>query len=172
MAEIFDFLYYNKPLKNNIEHYVPFFYPLDGIYKWNRIYGKAGFYQYQCVVPMDNAHDCIKSMLYEIKQSGLGSFLAVLKTFGDKLSGGMLSFPRRGVTLALDFPNSGDNTKRLFERLDAIVCEAHGALYMAKDARMNSQVFLSGYPQVNEFIKYIDPQFSSNLWVRVNTCIG
>ncbi len=163
----FNFLYYNKSLKNNIEHYEPFFYPLDSLYKWNRIYGKSGFYQYQCVVPMDNAYDCILAMLREIKQSGLGSFLAVLKTFGDKVSGGVLSFPRRGVTLALDFPNAGDKTLELFTKLDNMLHDAGGALYMAKDARMNREMFLAGYPRINEFLKYKDPQFSSNLWRRV-----
>jgi FAD/FMN-containing dehydrogenase len=149
-------------------HYAPFFYPLDAIRNWNRAYGRAGFYQYQCVVPPAAADTAIPEMLGEIARSGLGSCLAVLKTFGDKPSPGMLSFPFEGVTLALDFPNRKARTHQLFERLDAIVSTAHGRLYPAKDGRMPASLFRAGYPALERFTKYVDPAFKSDFWRRMN----
>ena len=148
-------------------HYQPFFFPLDSIANWNRIYGGAGFYQYQCVVPHDGGVEVIERLLDAITRSGQGSFLAVLKVFGDKRSPGMLSFPRPGLTLALDFPNRGEKTLRLFESLDQSVLAAGGALYPAKDARMPATLFASGYPQLDVFREHVDPNFSSAFWRRV-----
>ena len=101
-----------------------------------------------------------------IGRSGQGSFLAVFKTFGDRRSPGLLSFPRPGATLALDFPNRGADTLKLFTELDAVVSESGGALYPAKDARMSPDLFLSGYPRLHEFTRYLDPAFSSSFWRR------
>lgn len=148
-------------------HYEKFFYPLDNIYEWNRVYGPRGFYQYQSVVPRKVGADAVQAMLAEIARSGEGSFLAVLKTFGDRPALGMLSFPQPGVTLALDFPNKGKCTLQLFERLDAIVREAGGRIYAAKDARMPRDLFESGYPRLAEFQKYRDPGISSALSRRL-----
>lgn len=120
----------------SIAHYKSFFYPLDNLLEWNRMYGPKGFFQYQSVVPREVARDAVQAMLGEIARSGDGSFLAVLKTFGNRQPLGMLSFPRPGATLTLDFPNKGGRTVRLFERLDGIVREAGGRIYLAKDARM------------------------------------
>jgi FAD/FMN-containing dehydrogenase len=106
-------------------------------------------------------------MLAAIKASGQGSFLAVLKTFGDRASRGMMSFPRPGVTLALDFPNRGAQTAALFERLDAIVRDAGGRIYAAKDARMPRDLFESGYPRLAEFLQYRDPGISSAMSRRL-----
>jgi len=106
-------------------------------------------------------------MLQAIARSGEGSFLAVLKTFGSRSSPGLLSFARPGTTLALDFPNRGERTARLFERLDAIVREAGGALYPAKDARMPRALFEAGYPRLNEFLQWRDPGMSSALSRRL-----
>ena len=106
-------------------------------------------------------------MLKEIANSGDGSFLAVLKTFGNRRSVGMLSFPQPGVTLALDFPNKGERTLKLFERLDAVVREAGGRIYPAKDARMPRDLFESGYPRLGEFMNYRDPGISSALSRRL-----
>jgi hypothetical protein len=106
-------------------------------------------------------------MLREIARSGEGSFLAVLKTFGDRAAPGMLSFARPGVTLALDFPNRGARTERLFQRLDAIVHEARGRLYLAKDARMPRDLFEMGYPQLAAFRRYRDPGISSAMSRRL-----
>jgi len=99
-------------------HYAPFFYPLDAIGNWNRAYGRAGFFQYQCVVPPDAADRAIPEMLAAVARSGQGSCLAVLKTFGSKTSPGLMSFPFEGVTLALDFPNRKARTHKLFDRLE------------------------------------------------------
>lgn len=150
-----------------IAHYESYFYPLDSLLHWNRMYGPKGFYQYQSVVPRAVGFDAVKAMLREIAASGEGSFLAVLKTFGDRQAKGMLSFPRPGVTLALDFPNRGERTHRLFGRLDAIVREANGRIYAAKDARMPRDLFEAGYPGLSEFRKFRDPGISSALSRRL-----
>jgi FAD/FMN-containing dehydrogenase len=148
--------------------YEPFFYPLDRIGGWNRLYGRRGFYQYQSVVPPDAARDATKAMLQAISAAGQGSFLAVLKTFGDTPSPGMLSFPRPGTTLALDFANRGLSTLKLMARLDAIVREAGGRLYPAKDGRIPAEMFQAGYPNWQDFARHVDPGFSSSLWRRVS----
>lgn len=150
-----------------IVHYEAFSYPLDNVRDWNRLYGPRGFYQYQSVVPRSVQRDASKAMLNEITRSGEGSFLAVLKTFGDRLPRGMLSFPMPGATLALDFPNRGDRTLALFGRLDAIVREAGGRIYCAKDARMPRALFEAGYPRLAEFLPYRDPGISSAMSRRL-----
>ena len=166
----FNTLYYwRQPArrKRTVSHYRPYFYPLDGIGHWNRMYGPRGFMQHQCVLPPAHASDGVAALLKEISRSGHGSFLAVLKEFGSIPSLGMLSFPRPGTTLALDFPNTGLDVFRLLDRLDAIVAEAGGAIYPAKDARMSPAIFRSGYPRLQEFSCHIDPAFSSGLWRRL-----
>lgn len=166
----FNTTYYHKQLQREtrlIQHYEPFFYPLDGILEWNRIYGSRGFYQYQCVVPTQYGREAISELLTEIAKSGMGSFLAVLKVCGDIDSPGMLSFPLPGVSLALDFPNRGDKLQRLFTRLDSIISTANGRLYPAKDGRMPGILFRDGYLRWQEFTNYIDPHFSSSFWRRV-----
>jgi FAD/FMN-containing dehydrogenase len=171
-VKTFNALYYNRQLgrkSSSVVHYDPFFYPLDAVHHWNRIYGKRGFLQWQCVVPTDRAtgEDAIKEILREISKAGMGSFLAVLKTFGPKPSLGMMSFPRAGITVALDFPNKGPKLLKLLERLDTITREAHGSIYAAKDARMSPESFRVFYPRVEEFMKFLDPKFSSSFWRRV-----
>ena len=165
----FNWVYYKKQrqkIVKKLSDYGPFFYPLDAILQWNRLYGKQGFLQYQFVVPYED-HQIIKDILQTIAASGLSSFLAVLKTFGDLVSPGMLSFPRKGVTLALDFPIKGAATFELLEHLDEKVCEAKGVVYPGKDARLSAHNFQTHYPQWTEFSKYIDPRFSSSFWRRV-----
>ena len=151
----------------SIAHYEPFFYPLDNLLEWNRMYGPRGFFQYQSVVPRSVGRDAVQAMLGEIARAGAGSFLAVLKTFGNRQPLGMLSFPQPGVTLALDFPNNGARTLQLFDRLDAIVREAGGRIYLAKDARMPRQMFEAGYPQLQAFMQYRDPGISSAMSRRL-----
>ena len=165
----FNKVYYRQPLPAGkaLTHFVPYFYPLDAIGEWNRIYGKKGFYQYQCVLPRADAPRGVGDMLAAIAESGEGSFLAVLKTFGQMPSKGMLSFPRPGATLALDFPNRGESTAKLLARLDAIVRECGGALYPAKDARMSGDMFRLSYPGLEKFSAFVDPKFSSRFWRRV-----
>lgn len=148
-------------------HYKAFYYPLDGVYHWNRIYGPKGFFQYQSVVPMEHAREATKEMLEVIRKSGEGSFLGVLKTFADKPAAGMLSFAKRGVTLALDFPNRGASTEKLFEKLDTIVSETGGRLNPSKDARMSREMFQQGYPELKEFNKYRDDKITSDFARRV-----
>lgn len=167
---LFNQLYYRAQVRRAVRrtvHYDPFFYPLDIVGHWNRVYGRRGFMQYQCVVPYEPDHRSIRGILRRIAASGQASFLAVLKEFGDIQSPGLLSFPRPGVTLALDFANSGPRTYRLFEELDTLVRTAGGVLYPAKDARMSPADFQHFYPQWREFSRYIDPQFSSSFWRRV-----
>lgn len=167
---VFNFAYfYANALRRQPKfiHYEKFFYPLDAIQQWNKIYGKKGFYQYQSVVPREVAKEATHEMLKVIKKSGEGSFLAVLKIFGEHESGGLLSFPRAGVTLALDFPNRGTKTLKLFNELDHIVTEAQGRLYLAKDTRMPRALFESGYPRFHEFLKYRDPGMSSEMSRRL-----
>lgn len=144
--------------------YRPFFFPLDGVARWNRLYGKRGFLQYQCVVP---TRDAIRAVLAEAARLGAGSPLTVLKRFGDLASPGMLSFPRPGFTLAIDLANAADGTFRQFERLEAVAMEAGGALYPAKDARMSRETFHRSYPRLEEFSRHVDPAFSSSFWRRV-----
>ena len=165
----FNILYYNQQQRKSIKgltDYEPFFYPLDAVLEWNRLYGKKGFLQYQCVVPYQD-HVAIREILQEIAAMGSSSFLAVLKTFGEVESPGMLSFPRKGVTLALDFPIKGAGTFELLDRLDARVRDAGGAVYPCKDARLSPQNFQAYYPQWQAFAAHIDPAFSSSFWRRV-----
>ncbi len=150
-----------------LEHLLPFFYPLDGLLEWNRIYGPRGFYQYQCVVPRASEIAATGELLQAIRASGEGSFLAVLKTFGAREPTGLLSFPMAGTTLALDFPNRGARTHALFARLDAILGAAGGRIYAAKDARMSAALFRSGYPRLEEFAAYRDSAISSALSRRL-----
>jgi FAD/FMN-containing dehydrogenase len=149
------------------QHYQPFFFPLDAIGNWNRVYGRQGFYQYQCVVPQPGAEQIMNTLLHEISRSGASSFLTVLKEFGDRESPGMLSFPRPGLTLAIDFPNRGELTRRLLSSFDTIVQSAGGAIYPAKDARMPSHLFRSAYPKIQAFAAEMDPNFSSAFWRRM-----
>ena len=168
-VQAFNTIYYRwnslKGGKGSV-HFDPFFYPLDSIHNWNLIYGRSGFVQHQCVVP-NSAREALEEMLRVVKKSGLGSFLAVLKRFGDRRSPGLLSFPRPGLTLALDFPMRGDKALRLLESLDQIVLEAGGALYPAKDARMSAAMFESSFPGWRDFRRFIDPKLSSSFWRRV-----
>jgi len=166
----FNLLYWHRQrqtMRRSVGHYAPFFYPLDGIAHWNRMYGPRGFLQYQCVVPPADAADALLELLDQISASGNGSFLAVLKQFGNRSAPGLLSFPRPGTTLALDFPNDNGPVFALLDRLDAVVSAAGGAVYPAKDARMSGAHFRQYFPRHEAFIPYIDPRFSSSFWRRV-----
>jgi FAD/FMN-containing dehydrogenase len=149
-----------------------FFFPLDGIRDWNRMYGRRGFLQYQCVVPPGPARDAVREILDRVARSREGSFLAVLKNFGARRSPGLLSFPRAGTTLALDLPQRGERTFRLLDGLDAVVRDAGGAVYPAKDARMSPESFHAFFPEVEDFRAHVDPAFSSSFWRRVRGAEG
>lgn len=161
------FAWHRRKTSARTQHYDPFFYPLDSVAHWNRMYGKRGFYQYQCQLPPDTRESALEAVLAAIAAAGLGSFLSVLKTFGQRRGAGMLSFPRPGVTLALDFPNQGEKTASLFAVLDQVIAEAGGCLYPAKDARMPAALFASGYPQWQQFTAYRDPGISSDMSRRL-----
>jgi len=154
----FNFFYYHKQLagiRQNITTYDSFFYPLDAIHNWNRIYGKKGFTQYQLVIPKSNGQKGLQQILKRISQSGLGSFLAVLKLMGHDESQGMLSFPMEGYTLALDFPVS----RKLFpflDELDQMVVDLGGRIYLAKDARLSAQMLAPMYPRLDEFRQVLE----------------
>lgn len=165
----FNAMYFHlkKANRRSVQHYEAFFHPLDDVRDWNRIYGPRGFFQYQCVLPREVGQQAVQAMLKRIARSGTGSFLAVLKTFSNRQSTGMLSFPMPGVTLALDFPNRGQSTLQLLAALDAIVRECRGRLYMAKDARMPVDLFESGYPRLKEFLSLRDPGISSAMSRRL-----
>lgn len=166
---LFNQLYYRKLLghhKTSRMDYDPFFYPLDAIHHWNRLYGPAGFIQYQCVL-VNHAAEAMRELLDRIARSGQPSPLNVLKEFGGRVSPGMLSFPRKGLTLALDFPNRGEKTLALCRALDEVVLQSGGALYPAKDSRMSSAMFAASFPRLEEFRQYRDPAFSSSFWRRV-----
>lgn len=162
------YFYLNKfKIAPTTAHYQPFFYPLDGINDWNKIYGPKGFYQYQFVIPREFATEALELLLQQIARYATGSFLAVLKTFGNRTSRGMLGFPQPGVTLALDFPNLDHRTHHLMNTLDLIVKESGGKIYLAKDARMSRAVFEATYPRLNEFLKYRDQGISSDMSKRL-----
>ena len=165
----FNKLYYHRVRRkrsNAKEYFDGYFYPLDTIKQWNFIYGRRGFLQYQFVIPVE-AYETLKFILQDIVEAGSGSFLAVLKEFGGIESEGLLSFSRPGVSLALDFPNDGEKTHTLLKKLDQKVAEVGGAIYPAKDARMAPQMFRTSYPNLDEFVKFVDERFSSSFWRRV-----
>lgn len=146
---VFNELYYRRSKDVEMIDIETFFYPLDAILEWNRIYGRAGFLQYQCVLPLQTAREGMKRLLTVIARSGQASFLAVLKLFGRQE--GMLSFPMEGYTLALDFPlRSG--VLSLLTELDTIVGDYGGRIYLAKDARMEAGLMRRGYPNLPSFL--------------------
>jgi FAD/FMN-containing dehydrogenase len=135
----------------------PYFFPLDAIAGWNRIYGRRGFLQHQCVIPQARARDVLGDILERVSKRGDASFLAVLKKLGQ--GDGILSFPLPGYTLALDFPVRGDILNFLDE-IDRLVVAAGGRLYLAKDARQSRATFEAGYPALPRFQairKSLDP---------------
>lgn len=144
-----------------------FFHPLDRLEKWNRFYGPRGFYQHQCVIPSAAGAEPIRDLLRVMQRGGGASFVSVLKAFGALESPGMISFPKEGLTLALDLPNTGQPALRALDEMDRVVVAAGGRLYPAKDARMSPATFRSGYPQWETFARHVDPVFSSSFWRRV-----
>src|SRR5271168_1813842 len=166
----FNTLYYHKQIgkrRSGLTDYEPFFYPLDRILKWNRLYGKQGLLQFQCVLPFDSGTLGMTEILKAITASGLGSFLAVIKVFGDAVSPGIMSFPVPGITLALDFPIRREVSFALLDRLADITADFGGRMYPAKDACMSAAHFQQFYPQWQQFSVYVDPAFSSSFWQRV-----
>ncbi len=167
--QVFNQLFYHKQISKSMVstvHYDPFFYPLDKVHDWNKIYGKRGFFQYQFVIP-SSEKNALREIFSRIARSGMSSFLAVLKKFGDVPSPGILSFPEPGYTLALDFANMGPKTDKLFQILDRIVDDAGGKLYPAKDSKMDPRQFKNYYPEFEDFKQWMDPNISSSFIRRV-----
>ncbi len=160
-VKAFNALFYGKVLKKDSTAIVdiePYFYPLDVLGNWNRLYGNRGFVQYQFVIPMQYANDGMTEIVRAIVKSGESSFLAVLKLFGEQ-NEGWLSFPKKGIQLALDF-RANEDTFKLLNRLDKMVQEMGGRSYLAKDARMSAEFFAAGYPKLEQFkqlLSEIDP---------------
>ncbi|MCZ0963747.1 FAD-binding oxidoreductase [Paracoccus benzoatiresistens] len=148
----FNEVYFRQGAKKSgtsfLAHWDPYFFPLDGVHRWNRIYGRRGFFQHQCVVPPFTAHAALSEILDRITRSGKASFLAVLKKMG--AGGSLMSFPMPGYTLALDLRVT-DETFALLDDIDRIVVAAGGRLYLAKDARQSRQTFEAGYPALGRF---------------------
>jgi len=160
-VKAFNALYYGKVRQKDgtaIVGFGPYFYPLDIADNWNRLYGSNGFAQYQFVIPMDGAHEGMNRIMQEIVKSGESSFLAVLKLFGEQ-NEGWLSFPKRGLQLALDFPIN-EKSLVLMNRLDDMVMKMNGRSYLAKDSRMKRAFFEASYPKLAQFkqlLSEIDP---------------
>ncbi|SCB58347.1 FAD/FMN-containing dehydrogenase [Rhizobium aethiopicum] len=159
-----------KAAKTALVHWDKYFFPLDGMLEWNRLYGRRGFLQHQCVIPAEDALPVLSGILDRFARSGKASFLAVLKKLGAE-GGGLLSFPTPGYTLALDLPVTQD-VFRLLDEIDELVVKAGGRLYLAKDARQSRQTFEAGYPRLNAFKELrkatgADRHFNSRLAKRL-----
>jgi FAD/FMN-containing dehydrogenase len=151
----FNLLYYGKirqPISHQKVDIDSFFYPLDALGHWHRIYGKKGFIQYQFILPKPQAYQGLQAILQTIAASGKGSFLAVLKLYGPA-NDNYLSFPLEGYSLALDFKVE-EGLLALLNHLDEIVVNHQGRIYLTKDARVNAQVFEKGYPQIETFRQF------------------
>ncbi len=152
---LFNELFYRKQ-RSKVEHrlldYDTYFYPLDFIGNWNRLYGKRGFTQYQLVLPKESSHEGLSEVLSLVKKYKMGSFLAVLKLFGNA-SDNPISFPMRGYTLTLDLPITRDLFSFL-DILDRIVLDFGGRLYLTKDARMSEGMFFGSYSKARDFIAF------------------
>jgi FAD/FMN-containing dehydrogenase len=167
---LFNQAYYHRQLhrrRREILPYAPFFFPLDAVGEWTRLYGPGGFLQYQCVVPDAPDGGPIRAVFDRISRSDEPACLGVLKRFGAAESPGWLSFPRAGITLAVDFPYRGPRTLKLLDELDAVVRDAGGAVYPAKDARMSPLSFAAFFPAAPRLEAQRDPRFSSSFWRRV-----
>lgn len=155
-----------KAHQPHVTSWQSYFYPLDAIGNWNRLYGPRGLFQHQSVVPFDRARKAIPALLKASRDAGQASFLTVLKRFGDVASPGLLSFPAPGYTLTLDFPNKGQSTLNLLEVLDRITMEAGGRVNPYKDARMGPLTFERSFPNWQQVEALRDPAIMSNFWKR------
>jgi decaprenylphospho-beta-D-ribofuranose 2-oxidase len=169
----FNELYYQSYRDNSkkLVDYDSFFYPLDSILNWNRMYGKRGFIQYQFVLPPETSKKGLRHILEKLSNSKRSSFLAVLKSFKQS-NNGLLSFPTKGYTLALDIPIKNESLFSFVKELDQLVLSYGGRIYLAKDAEMDSKVFEQMYPTLDKFKKIkkeVDPTniFSSSMSRRL-----
>jgi hypothetical protein len=155
-----------RPSAPRVVGHQGFFFPLDRVSHWNRLYGPHGLYQHQSVLPPGTARAAVAELLFASRAGGGGSFLTVLKRFGTIRSPGLLSFPRPGYTLTLDFPNRGGRTLRLLAELDEITTAAGGAVNPYKDARMSAETFDRSFPKWRALEIQRDPAFLSDFWRR------
>jgi FAD/FMN-containing dehydrogenase len=148
----FNWLFYHKQLRADAStqlHFEPYLYPLDKVHHWNRIYGKRGFTQYQFAVPFAAGAEAIRECLRSCNDAGFGSFLSVLKAFGPQ-NEGLLSFPVEGLTLTLDLRISPPLFP-ILDRLDEIVVDHGGRVYLTKDVRLKRAMFDRVYPRADAF---------------------
>ena len=165
----FNEAYFRKAKAGTHQRNVPFsgfFYPLDRIGGWNRLYGPRGLHQHQSVVPFADAEAIVRALIECARSHRHGSFLTVLKRFGDLKSPGLTSFPRPGYTLTLDFPHRGENTLKLLAELDRITVGAGGAVNPYKDARMSAETFAAGFANWRGLEAQRDPAMMSDFWRR------
>jgi FAD/FMN-containing dehydrogenase len=166
----FNTFYRHRALSKTGEQPVPytsFFFPLDSVGRWNRLYGPGGLRQHQSVIPMVHAEPVITAMIEETHRAKHGSFLTVLKLFADRSAAGIMSFPRAGATLTLDFPYLGARTDALLDRLDALTISCGGRVNPYKDAHMSAATFAASFPQMKSFQAFMDPMARSQLAERV-----
>ncbi|MBC7281701.1 FAD-binding oxidoreductase [Hoeflea sp.] len=171
----FNGLYYGRAPKQpttGIVGWASYFHPLDAIAGWNRLYGPRGLFQHQSVFPSATARETTISLIECAQKHGAASFLTVLKRFGDTRSPGLMSFPRPGFTLTLDFANSGARTLRMLDALDEIVLDAGGALNPYKDQRMSPGMFAASFPHWRELESLRDPALMSDFWRRTAMALG
>jgi FAD/FMN-containing dehydrogenase len=154
-------------VKKSRQDFQNFFYPLDRLGNWSRLYGRRGYLQYQFAAPHERAPGLLQRVLETAITARQPAYLVVLKSLGPAIPAGLLSFPMPGLTAAMDFPNLGPPTLELFGRFDEMVRDAKGRLYPAKDPRMPAAMFRDGYPAWREFARHVDPAFSSGFWRRV-----
>ncbi len=169
---LFNQLYFHRNSRNsNPQTADPntFFFPLDAIAGWNRLYGPLGLFQHQSIIPAQAAFKTIRLLIKTAQDAGQGSFLTVLKRFGQHRSPGLMSFPQPGYTLTLDFANRGQRTLALLDDLDRITLDAGGRTNPYKDARMSAETFQAGYPSWQKLENLRDPLITSNFWKRTTT---
>ena len=177
-ASIFNALYYSKVREEDFSSIVgldEYFYPLDVVKNWNRLYGSSGFVQYQVVIPIDKAKEGMRAILSKVAETKEKPKLAVLKLFGEQ-NDGWLSFPQRGIQIALDF-RKNEQSFSLMNQLDDLVLKLKGRAYLAKDSRMKRSFFEAGYPKLGAFkqlLSQIDPngKFRSLQSTRLGITMG
>lgn len=169
----FNTLWFHKPLGKGVQHLQKYMHPLDTILNWNELYGVKGFVQYQFVIPIERV-SVLKTILMRLKSENHGSFLTVLKSFGNAPTG-LIGFPMNGWTLAIDLPNGTRHLSRLLRDLDELVLGAGGRVYLSKDSRLNHKHLSSMYPHLGDWKrikKEIDPQnnWQSDQGRRLKLC--
>jgi FAD/FMN-containing dehydrogenase len=166
----FNAVYRHVNLRKKTPHVVScgaFFFPLDAVGHWNRLYGPKGLRQHQSILPMAVAETAVREMLNATHAARQGSFLTVLKLFQKRRAAGLMSFPMEGVTLTLDFPYLGPRTDALLDQLDAITTSAGGRVNPYKDAHMSTSTFNTSFPQITSFRNWIEPGMRSQFSDRV-----